>query len=134
MQAEIEKLIIAYAWAFDEQDFDGVAALFVEDATFELSTPGVPPAVGLAAIVSLLAQARGARAARGEHPRHLVNNVRVIEASDDAAHVVSYMTLMVTDADGVTAVALGGTYDDRLVAVEGRWMFASRRITFDRDR
>ena len=36
----------------------------------------------------------------GEQPRHLANNVRVVEASNGSAHVVSYMTLVLTTPEG----------------------------------
>jgi 3-phenylpropionate/cinnamic acid dioxygenase small subunit len=132
VRAAIEDLIVRYAWAYDELEFESLGELFVEDATFEMSAPGVAPARGREAIVSFLHAARAGRAARGEQPRHLVNNLRVVEVSEGVAHVVSYMTLVVTTPDGRAVVDCAGTYHDRLVEVDGAWMFAARQLTFDR--
>ena len=134
MREAIEDVIIRYAWAYDEQETDAAATLFTEDGVLQPSAPGSAPVVGREAIAAYLGAARAGRATAGEQPRHLVNNVRVVEAAGGVADVVSYMTLVVTAADGTSAVVIAGTYADRLVEVDGRWQIASRRIQFDRDR
>lgn len=134
MREAIEDVIIGYAWAYDEERVGDAAALFTEDGTLQVSAPGVAPATGKEAIAAFLGAARGGRSARGEMPRHLVNNVRVVASGDGWADAVSYMTLVVTYPDGTSAVELAGTYTDRFVRVDGCWRIASRRIGFDRDR
>jgi uncharacterized protein (TIGR02246 family) len=129
----IEDVVIRFAWAYDEGDIPAAAEVFAEDATLEVSAPGVPPARGRKAIAAFVGEARAARAARGEQPRHLVNNVRIIERGGGAVHAVSYMTLVVTKADGTAIVDCAGTYTDRFVELDGRWLLAARRIAFDRD-
>lgn len=133
MREAIEDVIIRYAWAYDEQEVEEAAALFTEDGTLEVSAPGVAPAVGRAAIAAFLGAARAGRAARGEQPRHLVDNVRIVATDEDGAEVVSYMTLVLTHADGRATVDCAGTYADRFVREDGRWRIRSRRIGFDRD-
>ena len=80
-----------------------------------------------------MGEARAARAARGEQPRHLVNDVRIVDRNGGAVNAVSYMTLVLTKTDGTSIVDCAGTYTDRFVEVDGRWLIAARRITFDRD-
>jgi hypothetical protein len=134
MRTEVEDVIVAYAWAYDENQVEDAAALFTDDGRLEVSAPGIAPAVGPAAIAAFLGAARAARAARGEQPRHLVNNVRVVGSTPDEAHVLSYMTLVLTHPDGSAAIDCAGTYTDRFVRVDGVWKIVSRTITFDRDR
>lgn len=134
MREAIEDVFIRYASAYDEQEVEAAAALFTEDGTLQVSTAGVPLAAGREAIAAFLGAARAARAARGEQPRHLVDNVRVVASDGETADVVSTMALVLTHADGSTTLDCAGTYTDRLVQRDGRWWFASRRIAFDRDR
>ena len=131
MRHAIEDTIIQYAWAYDENRIGAAVDAFVDGATLEVANSDLPPAVGKEAIHAFLAGAREGRAARGEQPRHLVNNVRILEADAERATAVSYMTLVVTHADGVAKVDCAGTYTDELVAVDGAWKLATRRISFD---
>jgi 3-phenylpropionate/cinnamic acid dioxygenase small subunit len=89
---------------------------------------------GRDAIIAFQRTARAGRRERGEQPRRLVNNVRIVRSDATSADVVSYMTLVLTAADGTASVALAGTYDDRFVRSGDTWLIASRRIDFDRDR
>jgi len=130
----IEDVIIRYAWAYDEGEVEVAAGLFTADGTLEVSVPGVAPAVGREAISGFLGAAREGRRERGEQPRHLVNNVRIVASAAGEAQVVSYMTLVVTHADGRAVVDCAGTYTDRFVLEENVWKLARRRIDFDRDR
>lgn len=133
MRNAIEDTIIRYAWAYDENEIDAAVDVFLDGATLEVANSGLAPAVGKEAIRAFLADAREGRAARGEQPRHLVNNVRILEVGAGRATVLSYMTLMVTDADGSARVDCAGTYLDSLVAVDEGWKLENRRISFDRD-
>lgn len=133
MRETIEDVVIRFAWAYDEGDIAAAADVFAEDATLEVSVPGVASARGRAAIAAFVGEARAARAARGEQPRHLVNNVRIVDRVGDVVHAVSYMTLVLTKADGTAIVECAGTYTDRFVDVDGHWLISARRIAFDRD-
>ena len=134
LRGEIEDVLVRYAWAFDEDDFDTMRTLFTEHGTFEVSEATVDVIRGPEAIIAFQKTAREARAGRGEQPRHLVNNVRIVEVEADAVTAVSYMTLVITLADGTSKVALAGTYNDRLVREGGAWRIATRQLTFDRHR
>jgi uncharacterized protein (TIGR02246 family) len=129
----IEDVVIRFAWAYDEGDIAAAADVFAEHATLEVSVPDQPTLRGREAIGAFVGEARAARAARGEQPRHLVNNVRIVDRNEGAVNAVSYMTLVLTKPDGTSIVDCAGTYTDRFVEVDGRWLISARRITFDRD-
>lgn len=59
--------------------------------------------------------------------------MRILAHGTGTVDAVSYMTLVLTKADGTSLVDCAGTYADRFVKVDGRWLIAARRITFDRD-
>jgi uncharacterized protein (TIGR02246 family) len=130
---KIEELVIRFAWAYDAGDIEAAAAVFAADATLEVSVPGVAPARGREAIAAFVGEARAGRAARGEQPRHLVNNLRILSSDAGTVEAVSYMTLVLTRADGTSVVDCAGTYTDSYTEVDGRWLIATRLITFDRD-
>jgi ketosteroid isomerase-like protein len=115
----IEDVVIRFAWAYDAGDIPAAAAVFAEDATLEVSVPDVPPAHGREAIAAFVGQARAGRATRGEQPRHLVNNVRIVGHDRGTVDAVSYMTLVLTRADGTSLVDCAGTYTDRFVEIDG---------------
>jgi uncharacterized protein (TIGR02246 family) len=133
MRETIENVVVRFAWAYDAGDIDAAAAVFAEDATLEVSVPGVAPAHGREAIAAFVGAARAGRAERGEQPRHLVNNVRMVDNDDGTVRSVSYMTLVLTRADGTAVVDCAGTYTDSYKRVDGEWLIATRLITFDRD-
>jgi 3-phenylpropionate/cinnamic acid dioxygenase small subunit len=127
-------VIVRYAWAYDEADFDAMEALFTDEATLDVSEPTLDTVRGRDAIIAFQRTARDGRRERGEQPRHLVNNVRIVRSDAASADVMSYMTLVLTAADGTASVVLAGTYDDRFVRSGDAWLIASRRIGFDRHR
>jgi len=49
-EAEIRRLHIAYAWAVDAKDIEGLMALFSENVVYDLSAYGFEPAVGKEAV------------------------------------------------------------------------------------
>lgn len=132
-QAGIERTIVRYAWGYDSLDIDAVVDCFTEDAVIEVSVEGVEPARGHDGIRAFIGGARGRRAELGQQPRHLVTNIDIVDLDESEATARTYMTLVITHPDGRSEIDCAGTYDDRLVAVDGEWKLSSRRINFDRD-
>ncbi|HET6506981.1 MAG TPA: nuclear transport factor 2 family protein [Baekduia sp.] len=131
--AAIAELLHRYAWTYDAGDVAGAVACFVEEGTLTTVVAGEEAAVrGQAELEAFLGAARGARAERGEQPRHLVTNV-VVSLEDDGAapRVEAYMTLILTGADGAR-VECTGVYEDRVVETPDGWRFRSRHLRFDR--
>jgi len=123
----IRNLVAAYAHGADRGRFDEVAGLFAP--TGELELPDGRRCTGPAAIQTFLeATGRalaGTGAARGGL-RHHVSSHRIVVESADAA--VGYAYFLVVGERGPDH---WGRYADRYVHVDGRWLFAGRRVRVD---
>lgn len=133
MHREIEDVIVRIASGSDEADLDMVAELLTDDVTFEMPAQGLTLGPGRDEILAYVERTTTARASRGERGRHLVTNIRVDPAQDGTAIARSYITFLVTTADGTISVHGFACYEDRLVHVDDAWRLAARRIIFDRD-
>jgi uncharacterized protein (TIGR02246 family) len=125
-EAEIARLITRYAVLNDEGDFDALAALFMDDGIF-VRPSGGDPIVGRANILTSY-KARPPR-----RTRHIISNILVEVRSPSEAEARSTMLLYAV-APGETrttqAPLLGGSRD-RVVCVDGTWLFAERRGWLD---
>jgi SnoaL-like domain len=123
----IREMLAEYCFRLDGGDYDGMAALFAEDGTWDTA---FGKATGRAAIAGL---ALDIRARAGEsRPRgiHLVTNI-VIALDCDTAAVRSNWTVVQNTADNSTGgpkIGSGGGYADELVKQNGSWLFRYRKI------
>ena len=131
VEADCARLIHAYAWANDAQDWAACAALYTEDAVFRRPSGG-DPVIGRAAILAGFT----ARPARAQ--RHAVASILVDVVSADEARARSVIVLYMGDAaeDGALPVQdakspLIGTYTDRIVRTAEGWRFAQRTGALD---
>jgi uncharacterized protein (TIGR02246 family) len=117
---EIRELLARYCFALDGDRFEEMAALFTPDGVWETA---FGTGTGRAGIV---AQARSI--ATGVRPKrvHLTTNI-VIELDGDTATARSNWAL-IQNTPGGPAIGSGGGYSDRLVKVDGRWLFRHRTI------
>ncbi len=120
----IREVLAEYCFRLDGGDYDGMAALFTEDGTWDTA---FGKGTGRA----------GNRAARARHPRaragdsrpraiHLVTNI-AIKLDGDAAEVRSNWTVVQNSPDG-PKIGSGGGYADRMVKQDGVWRFHYRKI------
>lgn len=119
----IREVLAEYCFRLDGGDYDGMAALFAEDGTWDTA---FGTGTGRAAIAQL---ARDIRARAGaDRPRaiHLVANV-AIALDGDAARVRSNWTVVQNSPEG-PKIGSGGAYADDLVKRDGRWLFRHRKI------
>lgn len=146
---DIAQLVYRYCLAFDSGDIEQAVACFTEDgvlippAVEAQRSDGRPhdpafraggkPIVGREAIRQYMTGARGRRAERGWQPRHLVNNLLVLEKSDTHATVHSYVTFVVTAADGSTFIDHAGVMIEKMVKHGATWKFSEHRIRIDAD-
>lgn len=146
---EIAQLVYRYCAAFDSGDIDRALECFVEDAV--LITPageaqrsdgrphdaafraGAKPIVGRDAIRNYLLSARQKRADHGWQPRHLVTNLLILERGETEMTVQSYVTFLVTQADGSTFTDHAGVMIEKLVKQGSQWKFREHRIRIDSD-
>ena len=146
---EIASMIYRYAAAFDSGDVDAAIEFFTEDAVFHSPSAdaqrsdgrphdpnfraGGKVAVGREAILGYLRTGRGKRTAAGELPRHLVTNLYEIEGNATEKTVQSSVTFLLTQSDGSTFVDHCGVMIDKVVKVDGRWLFREHRVRIDSD-
>lgn len=103
----MEDLLVAYAHAVDSFDVDGIRAVFVEDAVFDLSGIGFPALNGHAEIERFFAETFAAMAAQA----HYLSNFAVTAYHGDSASVRAYVT-------GIGRYKAGGG-----ITVQGRYYF-----------
>ena len=117
----IRELIEAYADAVNQNDAEVWGALWAEDSVWALPDyPEIGETRGRKAIVESWI------AAMANYPGVIfVATPGAIEVDGDHAASRSYTSEVYDDASGVTKRDRGH-YEDRLVKVDGRWLFASR--------
>jgi uncharacterized protein (TIGR02246 family) len=130
---DIEDVIFRFAVASDEANLEVVAELLTDDVTLEVPGQGIAFGPGRDEILEYTKNAAAARESRGESGRHLITNVHIDWEQDGSAIAHSYVTFIVTTADGTTGVRGFARYEDRLVQVAGAWRIAARRVTSEGD-
>jgi SnoaL-like protein len=119
----IREVLAEYCFRLDGGDYDGMAALFTADGTWDTA---FGRASGHAAIAQL---ARDIRARAGdERPRaiHLVTNIAIRLAGEEA-EVRSNWTVVQNSPQG-PKIGSGGGYADHVVKEGGVWRFRTRKI------
>lgn len=132
-RALIEDLQARYLFAFDFGDPEGYAGTFAPDGILDFGWGEIK---GREAIAKFIADGRKrteesrANTPEGKRPsvgRHIINNI-VVKVDGKKAHGVAYWSHMTSGADGRGGVDFFGHYEDDLVKVNGKWLFARRRI------
>jgi ketosteroid isomerase-like protein len=122
----VRELVAAYAHLVDGGRFDELVELFAEDAVLEAGA--LPPAHGRAAIRAVFAATGSRLAAGGGRPliRHHVSSLRIdVHDADTASAAAYFLALTERGPDH------WGRYRDRLVRIDGRWLFQHRRVHTD---
>lgn len=129
VRESVRQTLADYTAATDRFDLRGLAACFGPDGVLEF-TGGAQPLTGPEAIATGLGVAMSkepdpARPAP-THVRHHVSSIRFGSVAKDRVEVSSYFAVH-------TDIGLDhwGRYRDVLVPLNGRWLFAHRRITVD---
>ncbi|OBH56707.1 nuclear transport factor 2 family protein [Mycobacterium sp. E2479] len=129
VRESVRQTLADYTAATDRFDLHALAACFGDDGVLQF-TGAAEPLTGPAEIEAGLGAAvtRPSRSARRAptHVRHHVASVRFGSVARDRVEVSSYFAVH-------TDVGLDhwGRYRDVLVPVNGRWLFAHRRISVD---
>jgi ketosteroid isomerase-like protein len=132
-RAEIEDLMSRYLYAFDWQDAEAYAATFTEDGVLEFAGGTERGHEELKTVMRDMAVREKAKAdasfpPRRHRVRHYVTNL-VLEVDGDTARSTSYWWEFNNDARaGRPYLGTYGHYEDVLVRVGGRWLFARRKI------
>jgi len=132
-RAKIEDLQARYLFAFDWNDADGYANTFAEDGVLNFGWGEIK---GREAIRDFIAgddeegEQSQASTPPGERPRvgrHIISNI-VVTIDGDKATGRAYWTHMTTGPTGYGTVDFFGHYEDKMVKVNGEWLFASRHV------
>ena len=119
----IREVLAEYCFRLDSGWYDGMAALFAENGTWDTAFGA---ATGRAAIA---AQARDIRVRAGDNrPRavHLTTNI-VVTLDGERAEVRSNWTTVQNSPQG-PKIGSGGGYADQMVKENGKWLFRYRKI------
>ena len=132
-RAEIEDLTSRYLYAFDWQDADAYAATFTDDGVLEFAGGVERGHEALKQVMRDMAVREKAKADasfpyRRHRVCHYVTNL-VLEVHGDTARSTSYWWEFNNDARaGRPYLGTYGHYEDELKRVNGRWLFAHRKI------
>ena len=132
LRSDIEDTIYQYAWGYDDDELDLLAAAFADEAVLHHAIDDSTTR-GPAEIRDWMDEKRQVFRDAGEQPRHMIANVVVEQTSDTTAESRCYMTMMVTRSDGTVYIHHSGRYFDSFVRVGNRWLFVNRKIRVDRD-
>jgi 3-phenylpropionate/cinnamic acid dioxygenase small subunit len=124
----IEQLFSQYAAAIDNQEWELLDAIFLDDAVWRMESPGgeAIDQRGLRAIKEFLPGSR----ADGQ-TRHIFTNLYVLDEDGDSASVTMYMTFAVTD-QGEFNVVMTSVYTADVVHTPSGWRFRRFSLTPDR--
>lgn len=121
----IRELNARYCFLVDEARFDEWVDLWTEDALFDIDGREVRGHAGLKAFTQEI------RLVDGMPPmKHLILN-HLIEVNGLTATGQSYLLVVMKRKDGSLTPVTAGTYADRLVKRNGRWLLAERRLRGD---
>lgn len=120
------KLIHRFGAANDGRDFEALAGLLAEEASYARPTDPDNPIQGREAIVASFRARPATRITR-----HIFSNIVVTVDSEAEARAVSQVVLYAGAAvEGGVAKSdppLVGAFEDRFVKRDGRWLFLSRK-------
>jgi SnoaL-like protein len=126
-KAAILDLLHAYNVATDRLDIDGWAACFTTDGVFHGAYDTFHAVEDKDRFA---AHARELEATGLPALRHFLSNIRITVIGDEAqSHC--FFQIVATPPGGPSAIAMVGEYADRLVKVDGHWLFRERVVTVD---
>lgn len=126
----IHELLNRAAYGLDVRDLDILASCFAEQAVMTLRIAGgdlVGPFDGREAIMKLMTDSM---AEQTDQRRHVTSNMFFESEGEDAATLMSNLTLLATE-NGQIRLVSAGTYQDEVVRQGGQWKLVKRHIELD---
>ena len=130
-RARIAELFADFSWANDTHDHDLFDAILTDDIGLTIKIAGEVAVGPLESKPTVTAFFKEALDAQTDTRRHVVSNLRVLEADDEVVHARAYLTLMVTDG-GVLTPTSTGVYDARISVAGEEPRLAEFEIALDR--
>jgi hypothetical protein len=132
-RAQIENLHARYLFAYDWHDIEGYLDTFAPDGVLDYGGGELKGREEIRAYLLERTASRDKLAAatpasqRLSVGRHIISN-HVLEVDGNKARSVAYWTHMSTNRTGYGTVDFFGHYEDDLVKVNGKWLYAVRRV------
>ncbi|MEM7003750.1 MAG: nuclear transport factor 2 family protein [Pseudomonadota bacterium] len=132
VKLQIQEMLARSAFALDHKDLPGIAATFHEDARFTLEIAGVEEASVFNGKQEIMGLMQGALEAQTDVRRHVMSNFWYKQTGENAATVVSYLSLFATE-NGLTRLITTGIYTDAVASadVDGGWLITDRLLQLD---
>jgi hypothetical protein len=124
---EIRRSLVLFVQRLDDQDFDGCVELFAPDGRY---TSRAGEQVGVGRIRNHL-EAIYEGQPRGWRTLHHLSSPVIELIGDSAAEVVTDLIFYDCFDDLPWAVREVGRYRDHMVLIDGRWLFAEKRVESD---
>ena len=125
-KAAITELIARYNYAIDHEDYQGWANTFAPDGVFH----GI---IGKFAahkeLDKFIASVKNLTAT-SPNLRHYVTNI-LPEINGNEARCTCFLLMTSTTKEGGSKIAAAGEYEDRLVKINGQWLFLERIVRVD---
>lgn len=127
----IAELLAKAAYALDTKNLQMLEAGFAEDANFTLTIAGVAEVSKFEGREAIMGLMKGALDVQTDERRHGISNIFYEKVGKDSATVVSYLTLMATEAGEINLITTG-IYTDQVVLQDGAWVVKDRSLKLDR--
>jgi 3-phenylpropionate/cinnamic acid dioxygenase small subunit len=125
-KAAIAELIARYNLAIDHNDFQGWASCFAADGIFD----GMIGRFHAHRELDRFTDSVKKLTADTPNLRHYVTNI-LTEVNGTEAHSRCFLLMTSTTKEGGSKVVIAGEYEDRLVKVDGQWLFKERKVRMD---
>ena len=140
LQFNVERLLARYALTIDEDELERWPELFTDDCLYRLiSRENVERGLPVAAIfcdskgmlIDRVVSLRNANIYEKHRYRHTISGVLIDEVSNGVIVARSNYVVFRTRTNGVTEVYNAGIYRDKIVNVNGAYLFQEKVAVFD---
>jgi ketosteroid isomerase-like protein len=125
-KAAIAELIARYNYAIDHADYQGWANTFAPDGVFH----GIIGRFAAHQELDKFIAAVKNLTATAPNLRHYVTNI-LPEVNGNEARCTCFLLMTSTTKEGGSKIAAAGEYEDRLIKINGQWLFQERIVRVD---
>jgi hypothetical protein len=125
-KAAIVELIARYNYAIDHEDYQGWANTFAPDGVFH----GIIGKFSVHKELDKFIASVKNLTATSPNLRHYVTNI-LPEINGNEARCTCFLLMTSTTKEGGSKIAAAGEYEDRLVKINGQWLFRERIVRVD---
>lgn len=126
----ITELLARSAYTLDQREVDELRDTFTQDVSFVVDVAGMDGEMRFEGRDALMGFITDTMAEQTDQRRHVVTNTFITEAGEDAAKVVSDLTITSVE-NGAARLATTGMYRDTVRRVGDQWRIAARRVELD---